>query len=93
MSKIMDYLVNGGDEADLAKAQVEHVSGYLGLEIKENEKLRAEIERLRAALWPFAMNYQTGAGYCRDDFRRASEAMGELPIADEQLSKETPDAG
>jgi hypothetical protein len=40
----------------------------------------AEIARLRAALWPFAMNYQIKSGYCDDDFRRASEAMGELPI-------------
>lgn len=40
----------------------------------------SEIEKLRAALWPFAMHYQIKAGFCADDFRRAHEATGELPI-------------
>src|SRR5262245_19391815 len=46
MSDAFDYLVNDGDKAALLKAQLEHMGGYLELEISENAKLRAEIERL-----------------------------------------------
>jgi len=49
-SKIFDYMLHGGDELALAKAQLEHMGGYLGLEIEENARLRAEIERLTALL-------------------------------------------
>lgn len=42
----------------------------------------AEVRRLKEALRPFATNFQINAGYCRDDFRRASEAYGEIEIRD-----------
>jgi hypothetical protein len=48
MSKIMDYLVKGGDDLAMCQAQLEHMGGYLGVEIKENEKLRSLL--LEAAL-------------------------------------------
>jgi hypothetical protein len=40
MSKTFDYIVNGGDDLALANATINHMSGYLGFEIDENERLR-----------------------------------------------------
>lgn len=42
-----------------------------------------EIERLRAALRPFAAHFQFSVGYNNHDFQVASEAYGHV-IADEQ---------
>ena len=51
MSAMFDYITGkkSGREAEL-EASLEHMGGYLGIEIEDNEKLRAEIERLTAAL-------------------------------------------
>lgn len=38
----------------------------------------AEIERLRTALLPFAMNYRIKSGYDDDDLRMASEAIEKI---------------
>lgn len=61
----------GPKGAEIAKLQ-ERCDAYKG----QIEYGATEIAKLRAALWPFAMHHQIGAGYCEDDFRRASEAMG-----------------
>jgi hypothetical protein len=37
------------------------------------------IAQMKAALWPFAMKHRIGAGYCADDFRRASECFPAEP--------------
>ena len=49
MSAMFDYITGkkSGREAEL-EASLEHMGGYLGAEIEDNEKLRAEIERLAA---------------------------------------------
>ena len=49
MSAMFDYITGkkSGREAEL-EASLEHMGGYLGIEIEDNEKLRAEIERLAA---------------------------------------------
>ena len=49
MSATFDYITGkkSGREAEL-EASLEHMGGYLGIEIEDNEKLRAEIERLAA---------------------------------------------
>lgn len=48
MKQVFDYIVNGGDELALAKAQLEHTSHYLGVELDENERLRAALLRIDA---------------------------------------------
>lgn len=50
MSKMFDYLVNGGNKEAELEASLEHMGGCLGVEIEENSQLRAEIERLRGGL-------------------------------------------
>jgi hypothetical protein len=52
MSHMMDYLVKGGDEVALLKAQLEHMGGALGREIELGQEARAEIERLRTGRVP-----------------------------------------
>ena len=49
MNAMFDYITGkkSGREAEL-EASLEHMGGYLGVEIDDNEKLRAEIERLTA---------------------------------------------
>jgi hypothetical protein len=49
MSATFDYITGkkSGREAEL-EASLEHMGGHLGIEIEDNEKLRAEIERLTA---------------------------------------------
>ena len=49
MSAMFDYITGKktGREAEL-EASLEHMGGHLGAEIDDNERLRAEIERLRA---------------------------------------------
>lgn len=49
MSAMFDYITGkkSGREAEL-EASLEHMGGHLGIEIDDNEKLRAEIERLTA---------------------------------------------
>lgn len=42
-------------------------------------KLMSDNDRLRAALWPFAMKGLKGTTVCADDFRRAKEAMPHAP--------------
>jgi hypothetical protein len=54
MSEFWEYLKNGGDEAARARAEAEYTAGHLGLALDEAQELRAENERLRAALKPFA---------------------------------------
>ena len=46
---------------------------------KEHKEMQAEIDRLRAALWPFAMKGLKGTTVCADDFRRAKDAMPHAP--------------
>jgi hypothetical protein len=41
-SKMFDYLVNGGDRIAELEASLEHMGGYLEMEIEENRKLRAK---------------------------------------------------
>ena len=50
-SALFNY-ITGKTNGDLAacEATLEHTSGYLGQEIEENAKLRAEIKRLLAAM-------------------------------------------
>lgn len=48
MSQMMDYLVNGGDEVALLKAQLEHMGGALEREIELRQEAAVKIERLRA---------------------------------------------
>src|SRR3990167_1347846 len=47
---IFNVLKNGGDELAMAMATVEHISGCLGSEIEENEKLRAINAEMLSAL-------------------------------------------
>ena len=51
MSAMFDYITGkkSGREAEL-EASLEHLGGYLGVEMDDNEKLRAEVGRLRTAL-------------------------------------------
>ena len=48
MNAMFDYITGkkSGREAEL-EASLEHMGGYLGAEIEDNEKLRAEIASLR----------------------------------------------
>ena len=50
MSAMFDYITGkkSGREAEL-EASLEHMGGYLEIEIEDNEKLRAVVERLTAA--------------------------------------------
>ena len=49
-SKLFDFIAHGGDKVAELEAALEQMSGYLGLEIKENARLRAENERLQATI-------------------------------------------
>lgn len=48
MSKIMDYLVKGGDGLAMVEAQLEHALGHLESALEDERKKDAEIVRLRA---------------------------------------------
>ena len=47
MNAVFDYITGGksGREAEL-EASLEHMGGYLGIEIEDNEKLRAELAHI-----------------------------------------------
>lgn len=48
MSKMFDYIVNGGDKLAETEAALEHALGHLGIELEENAKLRSDNARLRS---------------------------------------------
>lgn len=49
-SKIFDYILNGGTEADKQAASMEYLEGVLASVLKERDELVVENERLRGDL-------------------------------------------
>lgn len=81
MSKMFDY-ISGIAEGGTAKleASLEHALGHLGIEIEENEKLRVEIARLRAALEEIGNLFDSQPG---------ASAMARAALANEHDQEET----
>ena len=77
MSAMFDYITGkkSGREAEL-EASLEHMGGYLGTEIEDNEKLRAEIERLTAQI----EQYDAALKKAHDEIDRLTGYTVEQPL-------------
>jgi regulator of replication initiation timing len=79
MSKMFDYVVNGGDKVAELEASLEHMGGHLEIEIEENRKLRAENERMRAAFSKMADAWTGSPLTARETAREEAQRAALLP--------------